>query len=221
VQLRRLQVELGCGPVQRAIVIDMAAVSTLELTPAPDEQRMLLHGVSWKEYVILRELMDRPGLRMTYLEGELELMSPSPEHELWKTNIARLIELYAFLTGVELYGYGSTTFKKEAKERGAEPDECYLVGKKLEDFPQIVLEVLQTSPLLNKLDVYFGMGVPEVWVFKDGAFRLYALDRASNRYVQAERSALIPGLDFALVARFALREDTPQALREFEQALRR
>jgi hypothetical protein len=29
----------------------------------------------------------------------------------------------------------------------------------------------------------------------------------------------MPELDFALVARFAMREDTPQALREFEATL--
>lgn len=197
-----------------------------ELAPAeplavePDEQRMLLRGVSWKEYVILRELMDRPGLRMTYLQGALELMTPSPDHELWKTNIARLIEYYAILRDLELHGYGSTTFKKEANERGAEPDECYLIGKPLTDFPEIVLEVIHTSPLLNKLEVYAGFGVAEVWIFKDGRFRLYELDRAAGRYRVVERSALVPDLDFEMIARYAVRRDTPQALRELAAELR-
>lgn len=200
----------------------MVAVAQLPaLVAVPDEQRMLLHGVSWKEYVILRELMDRPGLRMTYLAGALELMMPSPEHELWKTNIARFIELYAHIKRIDLYGYGSTTFKREAKERGAEPDECYLVDKALQDFPEIVLEVIHTSPLLNKLDVYAGFGVAEVWVFRDGAFNLFALAAAAGGYVAVERSALLPAIDFAIVARYAVRKDTPIALREFEDELRR
>jgi Uma2 family endonuclease len=198
----------------------VAAASMPGLASVPDEQRMLLHGVSWKEYVILRELIDRPGLRMTYLRGALELMSPSPEHELWKKNIARFIELYAYLMNIDLYGYGSTTFKKEAKERGAEPDECYLVGKQLADFPEIVLEVIHTSPLLNKLEVYAEMAVAEVWIFKDGRFLLYALDPASPQYAEIARSRFLPELDFALVARYAVRPDTPQALREFERAIR-
>lgn len=195
----------------------MAAVAQpFVIARPPDEQRMLLRNVSWKEYVLLRDLLDGPGLRMTYAEGALELMSPSPEHELWKTNIARLVELFAHVRRVDLYGYGSTTFKKEAKERGAEPDECYLVGKKLADFPEIVLEVVHTSPLLDKLDVYAAFGVTEVWVFRDGAFSVHALDRSTGRYRLQSTSALVPGLDFALVARYATREDTPQALREFE-----
>ena len=191
------------------------------LRAEPDEQRMLLHDVSWKEYVILRELFDRPGLRMTYLEGALELTSPSPEHELWKKNIARLIELFAHVRGIDLYGYGSTTFRKEAKEHGAEPDECYLLDKSLVDFPEIVLEVIHTSPLLNKLEVYAGFGVQEVWVFKDGAFILYGFDPTTGSYTQLERSRLLPALDFAMIARYALRPDTPRALRELEAELRR
>jgi Uma2 family endonuclease len=191
------------------------------LERAPDEQRMLIHGVDWKSYVILRELFDRPGLRMTYLEGALELMSPSPEHELWKTNIARLIELYAHIKGIDLYGYGSTTFRKEAVERGAEPDECYLVDQKLVDFPQIVLEVIHTAPLLDKLNVYAGFGVLEVWIFKDGHFTLYRRSNETSRYVEIEHSEILPAIDFTMIARYAMREDTPQALRELEAELRR
>jgi Uma2 family endonuclease len=199
----------------------MVALASLPgLHREPDEQRMLLHGVAFKEYVILRELLDRPGLRMTYLKGALELMSPSPEHELWKTNIARLVELFAHVRGIDLYGYGSTTFRKEAKERGAEPDECYLVGKQLVEFPDIVLEVIHTSPLLDKLEVYAGFGVAEVWVFKDAAFTIYRLDPTRQGYVEIPRSELIPTLDFAMIARYAVRPDTPRALRELETELR-
>jgi Uma2 family endonuclease len=198
----------------------MAAPAFPEIAPAPAEQRMLLH-VSWKEYVLLRDLLDGPGLRMTYLKGALELMSPSREHELWKKNIARFVELFAHIRGIDLRGYGSTTFKKEVLERGAEPDECYLVGKKLAEYPEIVLEVVHTTPLLNKLDVYREFGVAEVWVFREGAFVVHALDESSRRYQAKESSALLPGLDLAAVARYALREDTPQALREFDADIRR
>src|SRR5215212_28683 len=97
------------------------------------EQRMVINGVSWKDYVIAREALDTPGLRMTYCEGVLELMSPSFAHEVDKKTIARLIETYAFLRRLRLNGYGSTTFRRQAKERGAEPDECYCIGRVLKD----------------------------------------------------------------------------------------
>ncbi len=99
-------------------------------------------------------------------------------------------------------------------------DECYLIGKPLADFPEIVLEVIHTSPLLNKLDVYAGFGVAEVWIFKDGRFRLYELERSTSSYRVIERSGLVPGLDFSMIARYAIRTDTPQALRELAAELR-
>ncbi len=185
--------------------------------PEPAEQRMLLH-VTWKEYVLLRDLLDGPGLRMTYLRGALELMSPSVNHELWKKNIARFLEYFAILRGIDLRGYGSATFKREARDRGAEPDECYLVGHKLVDYPQIALEVICSAPLLDKLDVYSAMGVAEVWVYESGTFRIWTL--VGDRYEAREASALIPALDFKLLARYVPREDTLQALRDFEREVK-
>jgi Uma2 family endonuclease len=196
----------------------MAAAASFPVAPEPSEQRMLLR-VGWKEYMLLRDLLDGPGLKMTYLRGALELMSPSSDHELWKKNIARMIELIAHIRGVDLRGYGSTTFKREAKERGAEADECYLVGHKLVDYPEIVPEVIYRAPLLNKLDVYSAMGIAEVWVYERGKFQVWRLG-AEEKYEPAARSTILPGVDLELLARFAPREDTAQALRELEREVR-
>ncbi len=182
------------------------------------EQRFVVRGVSWKEYVLLREALDIPGLRMTYCEGALELMSPSPEHELRKTNIGRLIETWALERDVMLYGYGSATFRREAKQRGAEPDECYVVGQPLAEMPDIAIEVILTSGGIDKLEVYRGLGVPEVWLYEDGALRLYALREGA--YHAIERSELLPDLDPALIATYAQRDDQPIAVRELRDALR-
>src|SRR5687768_5601777 len=87
--------------------------------PAPDnDQYVVLHGVEWKTYCALRELFDGPGVRMTYLKGALEIMSPSRRHEGYKTRIARLIELFALERALPLSGYGSTTFRNALEERG-------------------------------------------------------------------------------------------------------
>jgi Uma2 family endonuclease len=194
-----------------------------EDVPAPQpEQRMLIRGVSWKDYVILREALDTPGLRMTFCEGVLELMSPSRNHALWKKTTARLIELYAFLLDLPLLGYGSTTFRNEAKERGVEPDECWRVGSQMKDgeIPDIVLEVIHTSPILDKLHVYDGLAIPEVWLWKDDAFAIHHR-RVGGGYAPADRSTLLPALDLAVVARFVTREDQDVALREFAAVVSR
>ena len=41
---------------------------------------------------------DAAGVRMYYLEGEIELMSPSRGHESNKKTLARLLELWALET---------------------------------------------------------------------------------------------------------------------------
>ncbi|MBX3229552.1 MAG: Uma2 family endonuclease [Labilithrix sp.] len=190
--------------------------------PESGERRIVIHGVRWRDYVIAREALDAPGVRMTYLKGALEIMAPSPEHETAKTTSARLIETYAFLARLPLNGYGSTTFRREAKQRGAEPDECWVVGRTLEaagGFPDIVFEVIETTPLVDKLEVYDGFGIPEVWIFEDGAFTIHRR-KASGGYVLATKSALLPELDFRRIAKLAAMKDQQSALELLERGMR-
>lgn len=202
----------------------MVAALSLPRRPARlalPEQRILINGVRWEDYVLIRERLDTPSLRMTYLRGSLEIMSPSQDHEESKAVIARLIGTYAFLLRLRLNGYGSTTFRKKAKERGAEPDECWTLDRRLVkgEFPDIVLEVIETSPLLDKLDVYDGFAVPEVWLFEAGAFALYRR-RKKGGYDKIAKSAFLPQLDFELIAKLAKVRDQQDALEALEKAVR-
>jgi Uma2 family endonuclease len=184
-----------------------------------EEQRMLIRNVRWKDYVLLRAALETPGLRMTFYKGALELMSPSKAHESQKKMIARMVELYTALRGVPLFTYGSTTFRREAEEHGAEPDECYCVGHALRegDYPDIVLEVIHKSPLLDKLAVHRGFDVREVWLFRDGAFEIHRL--ADGAYTRVERSALLSDLDLGSIARLATRDDQAAAIAEWIRTL--
>lgn len=190
------------------------------LTPRPGEDRLLIHGVDWRAYVLLRELLDSPGLRLTYLDGALELMTPSRRHEYVKTNIARLLEVWALERDVPLQGYGSTTFRREVGRRGLEPDECYCLGRSMSDEgpPDVALEVIVSQPLLDKLAVYEGIGIREVWVWEDGRFRFFTL--REDGYEETTASELVPGLDFGHLAEFAEPEDQHAAVRAYRDALR-
>jgi len=194
------------------------AAAERRIATVVDEQRFLLNGVDWRTYSVLRELLDSPGLRMTYLEGALELMSPSRRHEVLKSMLGRLIEVFALERDVPLYAYGSTTFRHEAKEAGLEPDECYVLGQALREVPDLAIEVALTSGGLPKLAAYERLGVREVWVWLEEGFRLYEL--RPGGYEPLVTSRLMPGLDFDLLSRFVRREDQPAAVREFREALR-
>jgi Uma2 family endonuclease len=190
------------------------------LAPLERDQLVVLHGVDWKTYCAMRELLDSPGVRMTYLKGALEIRSPSRRHEGYKKRIARLLELFALERDVALSGYGSTTFRKALEERGLEPDECYVLGRELldDDFPDIALEVVISSGGINKLEVYRGLGVREVWFWYEGRFQLYAL--RGSEYAAIERSELLPALDFVELASFAEEPDQLAALKRYQARLR-
>jgi Uma2 family endonuclease len=197
----------------------MAAATTLFPLHAPsdrEEQRILLSNVPWSTYVVLRDSLESPGVRMTYLEGWLEIMSPSRAHEVGKKQIARLLELFCLERDIPLYGYGSTTFRKEEKERGLEPDESYCRGENRE-VPDVALEVIASHGALDKLDVYRELGIREVWLFEAGKFTVLAL--GGGQYAPIAKSAVLPEIDLARVAHYAQQEDQHAALRAFRAEL--
>lgn len=185
--------------------------------PRRSEQRIVLTGVPWSTYVLLRDTVDNPGTRMTYLEGLLEIARTSRAHEVDKKQIARLLELFCLERDIPLFGYGSTTFRKEEKQRGLEPDECYCRGRD-GDVPDIAIEVIVTHGFIDKLDVYRGLGIREVWLFEAGAFRVLAL--GPDGYAPIPQSAVLPELDLARLAHHAVLPDQHAALRTFRDELR-
>ena len=198
----------------------MGATVVSPEAPPDLDQRIVLRDVSWEQYEALLALFgdDPPGIRMAYLDGALEIMSPSRKHETIKTVVSRLIELYALERGISLTGLGSTTFRHAAKEQGIEPDECYCVGEDKE-FPDIAFEVVLTSGGVNRLAIYAGLGVAEVWFWRNGIFEIYQL--GPTGYERREGSGLLPELDFAQLVSLVEMQDQTRALQTFRDALRR
>ncbi len=198
-------------------MVAAASMYPLHAPPAEVEQRILLSNVPWATYVMLRDSIESASVRMTYLEGQLEIMSPSRGHEVGKTQIARLLELFCLERDIALFGYGSTTFRKEEKERGLEPDECYSRGEDKE-IHDIALEVVVTHGSLDKLDVYRGVGIREVWIFEKGAFKIGTL--RGDHYEPIPRSEVLPEVDLGRIAHYAGERDQHAALRAFRDELR-
>jgi Uma2 family endonuclease len=183
---------------------DVVAALPLVAESRHDEPRFLLQGVPWWTYVALRDALDdHAGLKLTYLEGALELMRPSLLHEDAKTIIARLLEAWAMEADLDLRGFGSATFRREAKKRGLEPDECYKMGKLEEDaVPDIAIEVIVSSGLVDKMSVYAGLGIAEVWTWQPATGKIAVSRLIDDTYHRSERSEVLPELDLAELARF-------------------
>lgn len=59
--------------------------------------------MSWEDHeTILSIRGESSGVGITYLRGEVELMSPSIDHEGFKKCVARLLEVFAMVMGLEL-----------------------------------------------------------------------------------------------------------------------
>ena len=194
----------------------VAAQSLFPIDAAAEEQRLVVSGVPWETYVMLREALDHTNLRMTYLEGTLEIMSPSRRHEVEKKQIARFLELFCLERDIPLFAYGSTTWRSEAKARGLEADECYSRGER--ELPEIAIEVIVSHGSVDKLEVYRGLGIREVWLFEAGAYTVLSLRDAG--YVKVPSSEVFPEVDLARIVQCAMRADQHAALREFRDELR-
>jgi Uma2 family endonuclease len=175
--------------------------------PVADDQRVFFTDVTWTDFeVILAIRGDRAGI-------------PSIDHEGIKTVMARLLEVYALERGIPLNGFGSWTLKNPLAARALEPDECYAVGTARPERPDLAIEVMWTAGGLDKLEVYRGLGVPEVWMWRQGVIEVHRL--AGERYERRERSPLFPDLDLAELARHIDATNQTDAVRRYRDALRR
>jgi Uma2 family endonuclease len=193
------------------------AIPPGEHVPTADH-RVVLYGVPWAQYEAqLAWRGERPLPRISYLDGAMELMRPSRDHERIKSQLGRLIEAFALVRDVDLSPYGSWTLKASVKEAGAEPDECYLIGDQSRDRPDLVIEVIWTSGGLEKLEVYRRLGVPEVWFWKDDAIQIHVL--GPDGYAPRTTSLGLPGIEVAQLLTFLEHPTSMQAVRAYIAAL--
>lgn len=189
---------------------------TAQTLPRP-EQFIQLSGISWQTYETLLAELSQRRLRLTYNRGNLEIIAPSPEHEVYKKVMGRFVETLAEELEVRIEPLGSTTFKRP-ELIGAEPDECFYIqnicaikGKKRLDMdrdppPDLVVEIDLTSSSENSLQVYADLGVPEVWIYNGSQFRIKRLE--NQRYVDCDRSLAFPSVAVLEMVRFLEQAET-------------
>jgi Uma2 family endonuclease len=179
-----------------------------------------LRGLSWSDYQRMLEVRgDASVPRFAYLEGQLEITTPSRPHEAIKSLIGCLVETWCDEAGIDFTPVGSWTLEDKASERGLEPDECYIFGdQNLATRPHLAIEVVWTSGGVRKLDIYSKLGIAEVWFWRRGRLRIYLL--AGETYEEATASRALPGIDLDELVTFLDRSSASQSKREYRAALR-
>jgi Uma2 family endonuclease len=175
---------------------------------------------TWADFQRLLELRgDRSVPRFAYLEGSLEIMSPSRSHEHIKSMIGRPVEAWCRERGIDIMPYGSWLLESKLHRRGIEPDECYVIGEVTEpEVPDLAIEVVWSSGGLDKLEIYRKLRVREVWYWSDERLHLHAL--RGNGYEAIERSEVLPGLDHEQLLRYVDFLSATKAVKEYCAALR-
>ena len=173
---------------------------------AQTDQVVELSRVRWDDYERLLAIRGEKAVpRITYVEGELELMSPSWSHERIAAVLGLLVAVFAAESEIPLSNVGTWTIKKRRNRRGLEPDECFVLGIEKKKRPDIAIEVVLTSGGIDKLEVYRKLDVPEVWFWEGAKLQVYIL--RNERHEPAAKSTLLPSLDLALLARLAACDD--------------
>ena len=177
------------------------------------ERRFLLPGVGWEGSEALLKMIGDGRARVTYDQGDAELMSPLYGHEKLKTLFGRLIEEVTVGLNVPCEGAGSTTWKSKALDKGLEPDECYylansarVVGRDAIDLdagppPDLAVEIEISRSALDRLGLYAALGVAEVWRFDGETLRIERL-QGDGTYQQITTSLALAALTLDEIARW-------------------
>jgi Uma2 family endonuclease len=186
---------------------------------------IVLDGISWTTYSRLRRESGQQRLRMTFDSGELEIMSPSFQHESAKGLLSQMVRTLASDGGISYASGGSTTFRLKEMKKGLEPDQCFWLanaervrGKKRINLrkdppPDLAIEVDIFRSSLNRMGIYAALGVPEIWRYDGISFSVLTLGKG-RVYRSSLRSLAFPKFPIATIPAFLERLD-----RELEGSL--
>ena len=194
----------------------MSAISTDyvdAIAHLPAGAALRIDNVSWDEYEqLLTDLGEDYKVRIFYDQGRMEIMAPASAHEKPKSILHRLLTALSDELDIDIESLGSTTFKAEMKAKGAEPDDCFyiqnarrVIGKQDLDLrhdppPDLVIEIDRTNSSMNKLPIYAGLGVPEIWRLSGREVQIYLL--TGDRYELSPVSHAFPFLSARTLSEF-------------------
>src|SRR5262245_15529 len=190
---------------------DWLADALLDLNPG---QQVYATGIPWAVYLKLAAFRDerRPGVKITFNRGEIELMSPKIQHEQPHFRLGLIVVIVAAELGLQLRNAGATTFRREQAEQGLEADESFYIAHTRDVLgvrdidltihppPDLVIEVDLTSSSVSKEAIYAPMGVPELWRLDDDEVTIRQL-RPDGTYQSTPRSVAIPQVTAADLTR--------------------
>ncbi|CCQ56513.1 MULTISPECIES: Uma2 family endonuclease [Crocosphaera] len=182
-------------------------------TLSTQKNSVILNNIRWETYqYLVQDSEEQPNKRLTYDRGILEIMTPLPEHEVYKKLIDRFVLVMVEEMNKEMRSLGSCTWSRQDLKQGLEPDECYYInheeavrGKLNIDLnfdppPDLAIEIDITSSSLNRMSIYEALGVAEVWRFDGQFLSIYQL--VDGIYQMSDKSGVFPFIKGEDIMRF-------------------
>lgn len=198
----------------------MTTATQLQLIPIPEQKFVFPIRLSWEQFKTLEELFDHTrSIRLAYLDGQVEIMTISTDHETFKCLMALLLGIYFVEKDISFTPTGSATLQAEERGSSKEPDLSYRFGeeRRQRNRPDLVIEIVFTSGTVKKLEYYRRFDVPEVWFWEDGVFTVYRLQESG--YEQVTSSQILPDLDLILLAQCLQMAEEKEAMKYFRNAI--
>jgi Uma2 family endonuclease len=191
------------------------------LLPKNADRQLIYSGIDWQQFKLIQSgFAEASGIRLAYFNGTIEILMPGRTHELFKSIIGMLIELFCLEMAIEFEPTGSMTQEREG-EVSLEADESYCFGTS-KATPDLAIEVVLTSGGFDKLQRYQILGISEVWFWQDGVFSLYRF--RDDKYDRITRSEIpeLTSLNIDLLTRCVLMAETSRltAANEFRKAIK-
>ncbi len=183
-----------------------------------EAEPILISDLTWREFKAVEQLIDRPWLRLSFLDGVLEIRKmPGKKHETIKERIGALLEIYLEFLGLDFTPTGSVTLENEFEKVKREGDKSYELGANRKH-PDLVIGVVVSSGGIDKLEAYKRLQIPEVWFWMNDDLLFYSL--GNDGYDAVSKSQLLPSLDIGLLLRCINIDNHAQALREFRAGIK-
>jgi Uma2 family endonuclease len=171
-------------------------------------------GLDWRKFKALQQAFeDSPGVRVNYFEGDIEILSVSPQHGIIAGNLGFLVELWMLERGIAFVATEDMTVERE-EVASAQGNKSYCFPER-RDVPDLSIEVVISGEGETKLNRYRALGVSEVWFWQNNQIAIHQL--RGTHYVRVETSQYVSGLNIPLLANCVVTENRAAALAQFKK----
>ena len=181
----------------------------------PEDTVVTFHGATWEDYEeLLAQVGEAGGLRISFNDGTLKVMTLSHGHEKYVRFIDRMVSTLSLRLGVNVLFFGSATMKRK-RAKGNEPDASFYVqtaaaiGNRIDlDLsvdppPDVVVEVDIHHDSRDNYPIYAAFGAPEIWRYDGREMSIYHLQ--GSGYVSADTSRALPMLGSRVLTQYLSR----------------